>query len=98
MSTLHVIEKTRKALFRFFFLEEVYKDVTLVDSYRDLNKSRLEQVDIKKKIAIITACLTGEGASIAIKSFLNNNLKYDKEVFEIVPLNCLDKNTLKKRL
>jgi len=52
----------------------------------------------KKKIAIITACLTGEGASVAIKSFLKNNLKYDKDLFEIIPIDSLDKHMTMKKI
>ncbi len=95
-STLHVIEATRKALLGFS-LSEIYKDVLLVNSYMDNNKASLP-VESKHKIAIITACLTGEGGSVAIKSFLNNNLRYDKDLFEILPLNCLDKKFFKEQL
>ncbi len=95
-STLHVIEATRKALLGFS-LDEIYKDVLLVNSYMDSNKPSVQPSD-KQKIAIVTACLTGEGGSIAVKSFLNNNLKYDKDLFEIIPLNCLDKKYFKEQL
>ncbi|GIM30205.1 transcriptional regulator [Clostridium polyendosporum] len=96
-STLHVIEATRKALLGFS-LENIYKDVLSVNSYMDINRNVKEQGTDNKKIAIITACLTGEGASVAVKSFLTNNLKYDNDLFEIIPLNCLDKNYFKEKL
>mgnify|MGYP001193074125 CR=1 FL=1 len=96
-STLHVIEGTRKALLGFS-LEEIYKDLELVNSYVYVNKKLKDGDTNKDKICIITACLTGEGGSIAIKSFLNNNLNYDKEQFEIIPLNCLDKNYFARQL
>lgn len=96
-STLHVIEATRKALLGFS-LENIYKDVLSVNSYMDINRNIKEQNNDNKKIAIVTACLTGEGASVAVKSFLTNNLKYDNDLFEIITLNCLDKNYFKGKL
>ncbi len=96
-STLHVIEATRKALLGFS-LDEIYKDLELVNSYVYVNKKLKDGDTDKDKICIITACLTGEGGSIAIKSFLDNNLNYDKEQFKIIPLNCLDKNFFTNQL
>ncbi|WP_242851389.1 hypothetical protein [Clostridium sp. DMHC 10] len=51
-----------------------------------------------KKNVIITSCLTGEGGSLAIKNFLNSKLTYDKDLFEIISLNCLDKIHFKNQL
>ena len=96
-STLHVIEATRKALLGFS-LEEIHKDVFLINSYMYKTDIPIESVDNKKKITLVTACLTGEGGSIAIKNFLNKSLRYDKELFEIIPLNCLDKKYFKEQL
>ncbi|MBP2643216.1 MAG: levR [Firmicutes bacterium] len=95
-STLHVIEATRKALLGFS-VNEIYKDLLLLYSYIDNSKPN-PPVNDKPRIALITACLTGEGGSVAIKSFLNNNLKYDKDLFEIISLNCLDKKKFKEYL
>ncbi len=95
-STLHVIEATRKALLGFS-LDEIYKDVLLVNSYLDNSKLPVKSGE-KQKIAIVTACLTGEGGSVAIKSFLTNHLKFDKDLFEVIPLNCLDKKYFKEQL
>lgn len=95
ISTLHVIEATRKAMLGFS-LNTIYNDVLKVASYTiiDKNSSGSE----KKKIAIITTCLTGEGGSIAVKSVLNSNLKFDKNLFEIITMNCLDKNYFIEKL
>ena len=97
VSTLHVLEATRKALLGFS-LEDIYKEVMSVNSYMELNRNLKEPRNDKKKIAIITACLTGEGGSMALKSFINNNLKFDKEIFEVIPLNCLDMKYFKQQL
>jgi transcriptional regulatory protein LevR/transcriptional regulator with AAA-type ATPase domain len=97
VSTLHVIEATRKALLGFS-LDDIYSEVLSVNSFFEINRSLKIQNSNKNKIAIITACLTGEGGSVAVKSFLSNNLKYDKELIEIIPLNCLDKKYFKQQL
>lgn len=97
VSTLHVIEATRKALLGFS-LDEVYKDVLLVNSYIESNRSLSVSADPNKKILIITTCLTGEGGSVAVKSILNSSLRYDKNIFEIITLNCLDRTYFKQNL
>jgi transcriptional regulatory protein LevR len=73
VSTLHVIEATRKALLGLS-LNEIYSQVLSINSYLYNDKFSQEQEDGYKKLAIITACLTGEGSAIALKSFLKNNL------------------------
>lgn len=97
VSTLHVIEATRKALLGLS-IDDIYDDVSSISSYVYVNNKMQEGVTDKNKIVIITACLTGEGGSLALKSFLKNNLKYDRELFEIIPLNCLDKKYFKEQL
>lgn len=97
VSTLHVLEAARKALLGLS-LEDIYKEVLQVNTYFEMNRSLKEAKNNKSKVVIITACLTGEGGSVALKSFLNNNLKYDRDLFEIVSLNCLDKNYFMQNL
>lgn len=96
VSTLHVIEATRKALLGTP-LDYIYNDVLQVQSYISDRISPDPSVE-KRKIAIITTCLTGEGGSIAIKNILNNQLKYDKSLFEIIPINSLDQHEFMKTL
>ena len=91
VSTLHVLEAARKASLGST-LDSLYNDVLMVNSYIETHKNLNEKKLDQNRIIIITACLTGEGAAIAIKNFLNSNLKYDKDIFQIVCLNCLDKN------
>lgn len=97
VSTLHVLEAARKALMGLS-LNDIFKDVLMVNSYIDIHKNSKDESIDKKKTLIITACLTGEGGSVAIKSFLDNNLKYDKNLFEIMVLNCLDKNYFRENI
>jgi transcriptional regulatory protein LevR len=42
--------------------------------------------------------LTGQGSAVAIKNILANNLVYDKEMIEIVPISLLNKGELQKML
>lgn len=95
VSTLHVLEAARKSLLGLS-LENIYKGVLSVNSAFEVNHTLTEPKSSNKKVTIISACLTGEGGSVAIKSFLENNLKYDKELFEIITLNCLDKTCFRK--
>jgi transcriptional regulatory protein LevR/transcriptional regulator with AAA-type ATPase domain len=97
VSTLHVLEATRKALIGSS-LDEIYNDVLMVNSYVEMHKNINNVSENPDKILIITACLTGEGAAIAIKNFLLSNLRLNSDYFEIVCLNCLDKNYFKQKI
>lgn len=97
VSTLHVLEAARKALIGSS-LGEIYNDVLMVNSYVEMHKNVSNISKDAHKTLIVTACLTGEGAAIAIKNFLLNNLKINTDYFEIVCLNCLDKNYFKQKI
>lgn len=90
-STLHVLEATRKALLGLS-LNEIYNDVLMINSYLQVHKNLNNHSVPSNKKLIITACLTGEGGSDAIKDFLTVNLQYPKDFIDIVCLSCLDKN------
>lgn len=97
VSTLHVLESARKALLGAS-LDEIYNDVLMVNSYVEIHKN-LNSNQIKdNKVLIVTACLTGEGAAIAIKNFLMSNLRINNDYFEITCLNCLDKKFFKQKI
>lgn len=97
VSTLHVLEAARKALIGYS-LDEIYNDVLMINSYIEIHKNINTISKDSDKILIITACLTGEGASIAIKNFLLSNLKINNDYFKIICLNCLDKNYFKQKI
>lgn len=97
VSTLHVLEAARKALMGSP-LDEIYNDVLMVNSYIEMHKNVNYTSRNSNRILIIAACLTGEGAAIAIKNFLLSKLKLSKDYFEIVCLNCLDKNYFNQKL
>lgn len=96
-STLHVIEAARKALLGHS-LDVIYKEILSINSYMEINRTYKEPISSNKKITIIATCLTGEGGSAAVKSFLNTNLKYDKDMFEVITMNCLDRKYFEKEL
>ncbi|BCZ48939.1 transcriptional regulator [Clostridium gelidum] len=97
VSTLHVLEATRKALLGSS-LDEIYNDVLMVNSYVEIHKNLNDKPENEHKILIVTACLTGEGAAIAIKNFLVSNLRLNGDYFEITCLNCLDKKFFKQKI
>jgi len=97
VSTLHVLEAARKALIGSS-LDEIYNDVLMVNSYVEIHKNLNNKCENENKILIVTACLTGEGAAIAIKNFLSSNLRIDNDYFEITCLNCLDKKYFKQKI
>ena len=97
VSTLHVLEAARKALLGSS-LNEIYNDVLMVNSYVEIHKNLNDKPENENKILIVTACLTGEGAAIAIKNFLISNLRINNDFFEITCLNCLDKKFFKQKI
>ena len=97
VSTLHVLEAARKALIGLS-LDEIYNDVLMVNSYVEIHKNLNNTAEDANKILIVTACLTGEGAAIAIKNFLVSNLRLNNDFFEITCLNCLDKKYFKQKI
>lgn len=97
VSTLHVLEAARKALLGTS-LDEIYNDVLMVNSYVEIHKNLNNKQVNENKVLIVTACLTGEGAAIAIKNFLTSNLRINNDYFEITCLNCLDKKFFKQKI
>ncbi|WP_160680041.1 sigma-54-dependent transcriptional regulator [Clostridium sp. C8-1-8] len=97
VSTLHVLEAARKARLGNG-IEEIYKDVIAVNSYVFEHSYNNKAPDKSKKMAIVTVCLTGEGTAIAMKSFLSHNLRFDKDLLEIIPINFIERNLIKSKL
>lgn len=97
VSTLHVLEAARKALLGLS-LDQIYNDVIMINSYMQVHKN-LNNATVKHdKVLILSACLTGEGGSQAIKDYLSIHLKFDKNLFEIICLSCLDKDDFKEMI
>jgi transcriptional regulatory protein LevR/transcriptional regulator with AAA-type ATPase domain len=98
VSTAHVIEASRKATLGYS-LDELYQDVRNLTTFfiHSHSKNKQQQTEFYRSV-ILTACLTGHGSAIAIKNILTNNLVYDKEMIEIVPISLLNKEELQKML
>ena len=87
VSTIHVIEATRKAIMGEN-LEDIYNSLKIEEEVKYVVKDTEE----KKKYTIITACLTGEGSASIMSKYLKKHLRYNKNIFEIIPLSINDKN------
>lgn len=97
VSTLHVIEATRKAMLGLS-LQEIYQDVRQVALF-DIVENQANQTNPQSpKAIILTACMTGEGSALAIKNMLQHHLRYDEQFVEIVPLNIVGQEDMKVRL
>lgn len=98
VSTLHVIEASRKAMMGYS-LEEVFKETLNVNYLLDNGVIREHKdEDRRKKLAIVTVCTTGEGSAIAVKNFLEGHLEYDSSILEIIPINLVDKENIHTKL
>lgn len=98
VSTLHVLEATRKAMMGYS-LEEVYKDTLNVNVLMEAHEEEIiEDEDIREKLAIITICTTGEGSALAIKNMLHKELAFDSNLMEIIPVNLVGKGSVYKRI
>ncbi|MDB2105909.1 sigma 54-interacting transcriptional regulator [Clostridium paraputrificum] len=95
VSTLHVIEATRKAILGYS-LNDIYKQV------KDINynsENRNVNYDNKKpRFVVVAACSSGIGSSVAIKKYLELNLEYDKNMLEIVTLEAIDRTYFLERI
>lgn len=98
VSTLHVLEATRKAMMGCT-LEEVYKYTLGVNILMKSHEEEfLEDKDLIEKLAIITICTTGEGSAITIKNILHRELNFDSNLLEIIPINLVGKDSVYKRI
>lgn len=99
VSTLHVLEATRKAMMGYT-LEQVYKDTLNVNVLMAEQEEELVEDDNKEseKLAIITMCTTGEGSAITIRNMLYKELSFDSNLLEIIPINLVGKSSVYKRI
>ncbi|WP_459834092.1 sigma 54-interacting transcriptional regulator [Clostridium carnis] len=87
VSTIHVIEATRKAIMGEK-LEDIYNSLSRDENIKYIIKDNKE----KRKYSIVTACLTGEGSASIMAKYLKGRLRYNKNIFEIIPLSINNKN------
>lgn len=95
VSTIHVIEATRKAILGCS-LDEIYKSVSEINAFE--SKDTDPEMNVSSKYAIVTMCTTGEGSAVAIKNFLRSHLKFDERFFEIISMQLSKKDDIISRL
>ncbi|WP_315072283.1 sigma 54-interacting transcriptional regulator [uncultured Clostridium sp.] len=97
VSTLHVIEATRKAMMGYT-LEEVYSDVINVNTLMQDVVYKEEVEKVAEKLAIVTVCTTGEGSAVAIRNMIYEKIQFDSSIFEIIPINLIGKESIYNKL
>lgn len=98
VSTLHVIEATRKAMLGYS-INEVYQDtLNIYDLLLNRQKRFEDKYIFDEKMAIITICTTGEGSAAVIKNLLKKQLEFDDNLFEIISLNISGKEDIYTKL
>ncbi len=96
VSTLHVIEAVEKSI-SGLSLEEVYKNVLSINSYREHTRNSKKVESKNKKIAIII-CSTDQGGAATVNNILFHSLKFDQALFEIISLNYSNKDSFYHKL
>ncbi len=97
-STPMVLEAGRKALLNSP-LEEVYDAAVNLSPYIGrIYKDNFEIQNGFKDDVIITACITGEGTALKLKSILEKKLDLTGKELDIIPLNIDDKREFKRKL
>lgn len=101
VSTLHVLEATRKAILGYS-VDEILKEIIKVNELYITDYEVIEtENDIKgrvKKLAILAICTTGDGGAKSIMNLLENNLNYDENIVEIIIMNLIGKENIEKRI
>ncbi len=111
VSTMHVLEASRKAMIGCS-LREVYFETLKVNDYMSIYQDRkaVEQVQQPKvrpqasdsfhfrPLAIISICLTGEGTAVTIRDIIRKELTFDEKAITIVPINLVGKESIYARL
>jgi transcriptional regulator with AAA-type ATPase domain/transcriptional regulatory protein LevR len=88
VSTLHVIEATRKAMLGYS-LDKVYEATLQVNELLVNQQSSIPTDTEPEKpitLAIATVCTTGEGCANLLKKILEENLKSNYLPLEVIPL------------
>ena len=96
VSTIHVIEATRKAILGCS-LDEIYKSVSEINAFESPSTAS-DEMNASSKYVIVTMCTTGEGSAIAVKNFLRSHLKFDERLFEIMPMQLSKKDDIISKL
>lgn len=102
VSTLHVIEATRKAMMGCNLVEILNETIKVNELYKDdileMTENITNEYESSNKLCILCICTTGEGGAQSIKTLLDDNIKYDKSLIEILTLNLIGNDGVKKRI
>lgn len=94
VSTLHVLEATRKAILGYS-LTEVYSETRRVNSLLEDSDQITGTSQEEGRLAIVTVCTTGEGGALTAKNLVFKKLKIDKNLVEVIPVSYSgEKDTL----
>lgn len=97
VSTLHVIEAGRKAVFGYQLDYVYYQTLSVNELMNDINSAN--GVNGKKsRRFILTICTTGEGSAKLLKNILDNHLDYHNSNCETVPLQLGDYDSILAQL
>ncbi|MBC5625080.1 sigma 54-interacting transcriptional regulator [Clostridium sp. NSJ-49] len=100
VSTLHVLEATRKAMLGYN-VDEILNDMIKVNELYITDyetKKDLLPSDSIKKLAILSICTTGDGGAKSILNLLENKLNYDSNVIEIITMNLIGEENIENKI
>ncbi|MGO0062829.1 sigma 54-interacting transcriptional regulator [Brevibacillus fluminis] len=97
VSTPHVIEATRKAMLGHS-LDDIYRDVISVSLLQPGQAIRETPRRTAPSLAIVAACLSGEGSALFLKKLLESQLRYDDQLLTFLPLQLMDKAEARRQL
>lgn len=95
VDTVMVIEAVRRTMLPNADLDEIADSLTETPKYTPrFVENKNNEYNKESNKALITICITGQGAAQKIKEFLEGILKKSKEKIKIVPIGALDENLL----
>ncbi len=97
VSTLHVIEATRKAMLGYS-LEEVYEDTLEVNELLDNDYLLTAKTGNEETLAVVTLCTTGEGGAEVMKDILEKQLHFSGTPVKIIPLSIIGNENIETQL
>jgi len=97
VSTLHVVEATRKAALGYP-LDYVYQEVLRVNELMNEPSVSFSAKSSTTKLFVVTICTTGEGSALLLKNLLDSRLDYHNALCETVTISLIDNNSIYERL
>lgn len=98
VSTPMVLEASRKALLGAS-IDEVYDAIINLSPF--IGKVYRENIDLDintKDDIIVTACITGKGTALKLKSILENKFNIIEKGIDVIPINISDKYDFKNKI